>query len=158
MRAASRQPPAASNERRAASDEQRAVSKTGESLPGTVSCDLSLHNGHPYNLVSGPTPDCVFPCKDVVDIDGSGQRSGTGGVEVTLRCGHFGARLGDTRMRRPKESNRGRITTDESISIRQKDVREVSDYPTQGSRLGDLREPATQAASGVAHTWHEFPE
>ncbi len=96
---------------------------TQYSLLRTVPADLSLHNGHPYTPVSGPVSGCVFPCKDVVDIDGSGQRSGTIGVEVTLRSGHSGVRLGDARMRRPKESNRGRITTDESISIRQKDVR-----------------------------------
>ena len=120
--------------------------------------DLPLAGGLPYNLHSGPASGCVFLCKDVVDIDGSGFCSAAVGVEVTFRCGHSGVCLGDARMRRSSESNRGRITTDESISIRQKDVREVSGHPTQRTRLGDLREPATQAASGVAHTWHESLE
>jgi hypothetical protein len=37
-------------------------------------------------------------------------------------------------------------------------VREVPGHPAQRPRLGDLREPATQAAPGVVHTWQESLE
>ncbi len=38
---------------------------------------------------------------------------------------------------------------DEGLSVRQEDVREVPDHPAAWAGLGDLSEPASQAASGV---------
>ena len=45
----------------------------------------------------------------------------------------------------------------EGTTVGQADVREVQDHPPPRRGAGDLPEPASQAAAGVALAWHESP-